>query len=416
MKTENLICRIEGHGKLAIDLEENKARLYVTHGERLFEQLVVGRDYHQAPFIACRICGVCPVAHSLAAIKALEQALQVKVSPLVILLRKLMLAAQIIQSHLLHLFFLTLPDYSGYKSIPDLIKDFPSQYHLVLAIKRVTDQLLQTLTGRVIHPITPTVGGFLKLPDKEQLFSLILDFEAVLDEAEDLVAQFSQLPYPRLNFEPLQLCLSGKDSYSIEGREVISSQKLSFKPEFYQKFIKEEVKFDSAAKYSKIGSKGFMVGALSRLNLQERYLHLRAKKALEKSEIDLPLKNPFLNNFAQSVEVLHFLEEILRTLYYLSKEENIWKEEILRPVVKKMGEGAAAIEAPRGTLYYWFKIENEQVVGCDIITPTAQNLTCIEQSANLLLAWNKDKTPQRKQRLVEMLIRAFDPCITCSVH
>jgi sulfhydrogenase subunit alpha len=413
---EQLICRIEGHGQLQLDLFCNQARLQIDEGERLFEQLVIGRDYQEAPFIAARICGVCPVAHSLAAIKALEAALNIRVNQLVVWLRKLMLAAQIIQSHLLHLVFLVLPDYSGQSSAADLVKNFPDQYHLVLNIKRVTDQLLEIVGGRIVHPITPTPGGFLKSLDKTRLLSLILDFEQVLDEAQDLIAQFSRLPYPSMNFEPLQLCLADQNSYSFWDGDIISNTNLNFNPRFYRQFIKEEVNYDSSAKIAKISQQGFSVGALARLNLMGKFLNPQAKKMLEGSGITLPLTNPFLNNFAQSVEVLHFLEEILKILYLLAKDENLWREEILTTIKNKTGEAAAAIEAPRGTLYYWFKVENGQVAECDIITPTVQNLTCIEQAANHLLVTNKNKTPQRKYKLVEMLIRAFDPCITCSVH
>lgn len=416
IKNEKLICRIEGHGKLKIDLKKNKAKLVIDEGERLFEQLVVSRDYQEAPFIAARICGVCPVAHTLASIKALEVALDIKMSQLVLYLRKLMLYAQIIQSHLLHLFFLSLPDYAGLRSAAELISRYPSLYHLILNIKRVTDTVLETIGARVVHPITPTIGGFLKMPDRERLLSLILDFESVLDEAQDLVRTFAGLKYPKMAFDPLQLCLSDGKSYSVYEGEVVSNRSLSFDPAFYKDYIKEEVNYESSAKSSRLGREGFMVGAEARVNLRSSFLSPKAAVMLAQANMSLPLKNPFLNNFCQSLEILHFLEEMIKILYFLAKDSEIWQQEILMPVKNNSGKGAAAIEAPRGTLYYWFVVKEGKVTACDIVTPTAQNLTSLEQAANQLLKANKDQTPKRKGQLLAMLIRAFDPCITCSVH
>src|SRR3990167_9081841 len=181
------VTKIEGHGVLNIHFKECRARLEISEGERLFEAVLLGQDATRAPFITSRICGVCPTAHNLASIKAIENALSIKPDPITVELRELMLSGQIIFSHLLHLFFLVLPDYYQVASALKIAKKFPAEYHLALNLKRLSDKLLTTIGGRPIHPTTTMIGGFLKLPDKGELITLKDDIEDVLDEAQDLI-------------------------------------------------------------------------------------------------------------------------------------------------------------------------------------------------------------------------------------
>src|SRR3990167_9416871 len=135
MNLPDYVTKIEGHGVLNIHFKECKARLEVTEGERLFEAVLLDQDATRAPFITSRICGVCPTAHNLASIFAVEDALDIKVDDLTLELRKLMLSGQVIFSHLLHLFFLDLPDYYNVPSALALADKFPAEYHLALNLK-----------------------------------------------------------------------------------------------------------------------------------------------------------------------------------------------------------------------------------------------------------------------------------------
>lgn len=145
-------AKIEGHGVLKINFKEKRAEFEAEESERLIEGLLLDKDFFQAPFITSRICGICPVAHNLCSWAALEDAFKIKPSLETIILRKILLAGQIIKSHLLHLFFLVLPDYAQVKSSILLSKKYPAEFHLMLNLKRVADEIMKTVGGSSAFP------------------------------------------------------------------------------------------------------------------------------------------------------------------------------------------------------------------------------------------------------------------------
>jgi len=155
---QHYISKIEGHGYLKIDLRQNKAELIVDEGERYFEKLVIGRRFQDAHYITSRICGVCPVAHQMAAIKAVEDAFKIKVNETIISFRKILLSAQIIQSHTLHLYFLALPDYLGLDSTLSLADKDPKKLKAALNLKHFADEVNTHIFSSgytiAINPIT----------------------------------------------------------------------------------------------------------------------------------------------------------------------------------------------------------------------------------------------------------------------
>src|SRR3990172_9164841 len=158
--TESLITKIEGHGSLHVDWEGRKAKLHVVEGERLFEGILVGRTAEEVHWITPRICGVCPIAHNLASVKAVEDALGIIPNPTTIVLRRLMMTGQMIQSHVLHLFFLALPDYIGLDRATELAEKDPKAFGRALRLKEVSDEIAFCVAGRNVHPTTTTIGGF----------------------------------------------------------------------------------------------------------------------------------------------------------------------------------------------------------------------------------------------------------------
>jgi coenzyme F420-reducing hydrogenase alpha subunit len=158
-----------------------------------------------------------------------------------------------------------------------------------------------------------------------------------------------------------------------------------------------------------------MVGALARLHNNRDKLNIEARKLLKKSGVKFPCHNPFYNILAQAVEVVHCFEEAIRILEKLFRREIEVGE---KNVKNRTGEGIGAIEAPRGTLFYNLKIKDSIVEKVNIITPTAQNIASLEDDLEELekLVGFKDLTLEEKQDKIKMLIRAYDPCVTCSVH
>jgi len=410
------IAKIEGHGTLHLNFDQDTAHLNIEEGERLFEGLVLNKNYTQAPWIASRICGVCPTIHNLIAIKSLENAFEVAPNYETKQLRRLMLCAQMVQSHVLHLFFLALPDYMGLNSGLSIAKTYPSQFRVALELKRISDQILEIVGGRPVHPVTTVVGGFTHYPKKEDLSQIRNRLDEVMDEAIDLIKLFDGFEYPELELEVPYLHLERGGEYSYYEGLCTDSEDNSFSAVEYEQNIVEIIKLYSTAKFSFYRGSQFIVGALARINTRHQFLRLKAKYELEHLKHSFPGSNPFLNNLAQAVEVLHFLEEaysLVDDLLELDIDGTASQQEYC----VKESQGWAVGEAPRGLLYYYFKInEKVNISECNIITPTAQNLTALELACQKLMEQTSDQPERERKHLVEMLIRTFDPCITCSVH
>lgn len=411
------IDKIEGHGSFAADIMNGRvreARFRTLEGARLFEGILIGRRFEDAPIISARICGICPVVHNLTAIKALENALGVKPSQEVVILRKLMEYGQIIQSHSLHLFFLSLPDFLKFKTGVKLIRRYPQKTKQALRIREFGNKLIEIIGGRSIHPLTTEVGGFKKSPSKEKLKGLLTNFDEIMASALDLENLFSQLSYPKLTRKSEFMALSSPKEYAIYEGDIRST--LGFRRPA-QKFIHkiEELKRPyELIKQARFKGQSYMVGALARLNLSSAKLNPRAKRILRKTKLKLPIQNTFYNILAQSIEVVHLLEESRKLINQVLKLnlKNLKKKYPL-----KAGEGVGAVEAPRGTLYHYYKIDQRGLIqDCNIITPTAQMIPHLEDDLKVYLRNLGKISPQNRRQEIRMLVRAYDPCMTCSTH
>lgn len=203
MTTQKFITKIEGHGELEIDFKNEKAHLLVHEGERLFEGILVGRTAEEAYFITPRICGVCPVAHNLASLAAIEDAYGIKVNETTRLLRMLMKCGQNLQSHILHLFFLALPDYLGIDSGLELETKNPTAFKNALILKDIADKIVYTVGGRNVHPVTTTIGGFHKIPNKDELQVLLNALQKTEKIAKWSAKLSLKLKYPELKTDLL---------------------------------------------------------------------------------------------------------------------------------------------------------------------------------------------------------------------
>lgn len=412
---DKYICRIEGHGYLKLNYDHAKVQLVVDEGERLFEKLLIGRPYSDAPFITARICGVCPTAHTLASINALENAFKINVNKDIETLRKVLLTGQIIQSHALHFFFLAAPDYIGLDNALELADKKPEIFKVALALKELGDDIVRTIGGRQVHPVTPQVGGFTKKFDKKDLQDLKKRIEGNMHFALETLDLAGKFKYPNFEHETQNFSLTNWGNYAFLNGKITSNTGLKTDVQNYGLNIKEKVLEYSSAKHATHNKESFMVGALSRVNLQAEKLNPKAKKAVHSfKNINFPSHNPFHINLAQAIEIVHFMEEAVQCLDSLINGRVL----ILKsPYRVKASSAAGAIEAPRGTLYHYYEIDSKGIIkDCDIITPTVQNLEDIEKNAEYILENTKDLPEEERYHLLEMLVRAYDPCITCSVH
>ena len=407
------IAKIEGHASFLADIvkgEIEKARVKVEEGARLIEGILRNRRVAELPEVSSRICGVCPIVHYLTSLKAIEDALGVGISEQTSLLRKLMMASQIITSHSLHLFFFSSADFFAIESNIDLVKKFPSETSWAIKLRDAGNKIAKTIGGRSVHPLTPTIGGFRKLPQKEDLLEISKTCAEALDEAENFANFFVKMEYPEFERKTEYISLIDNIHYTICDGKLMGHTVSDF-----LKVIREIEVPGDAEKRTTL-EQPYMVGALPRIINNNAYLNPLAKKIFLESGIQNHYYNPFYNILAQAIEVVHFLEEaIMLTNILLArgiiKEENKFQ---LSP-----GKGIGAMEAPRGTLFYEVEIDNKGIISdLNIITPTVQNLANLEKDLEEfenLKGWKELSASERKQKIA-MLIRAYDPCITCATH
>jgi coenzyme F420-reducing hydrogenase alpha subunit len=414
------IAKIEGHmGFVGHILKGDvaRAKLEVKEGARLIEGIIVGRNFQEAPLITSRICGVCPVVHNLCSIKAIESALGLKVSKETKILRRLLLAGQILQSHSLHLFFLSLPDFFKLDEEISFVEEYKKEAREAARIRNFADNLVRIIGGRAIHPVNPKVGGFGAIPKKKELEKLLNKSRAALKNILNLAEIFKDLNYPKFQRKTEFVSLSSKREYAFYEGKIRVGQTNLFLEEFLPKIEEIQSPFD-VVKRARYKGESYMVGALARINNNREQLNPRAFKLAKRFFKEKINYNTFHNIFAQAVEVVHFIEEVQKLLKkYLGR--SFKEKEILAPkkLPQKEGYGLGACEAPRGTLFhiYWIT-KSGKISGCNIITPTAQFLQNLEEDLKNFLPNLKEMPEKERKRKIKMLIRAYDPCISCATH
>jgi len=397
----NFIAKIEGHGNLNIDWDAGEVKLNIFEGERLFEGILVGRTAEEMAWITPRICGVCPTAHNLASLNAIENALGIKPSKTTVLLRDLMQCGQMIQSHVLHLFFLVLPDYIGIDRATELAPKNPAAFKDALSLKEVSDKIVQIVGGRIVHPTTTTIGGFHKVPTKSALKVLLKKLKETEDAARKTIQIFEGIEYPELKVDLKLAAQEGEYIIAVSSTDIEKKDKSLITD--YKKNIEEEVREYSTAKFSKYKGEETLVGSLARL----------AVFGSSASKIDFT--NPFHNNIAQAIETLYYHQKAIEIV------EKLLEMKINAEAIKQSSnpslKGIGSTEAPRGGLYHEVHLsQDNDIIYANIITPTVQNLTSIEKSAKALLGQTKNKSREEMEKLLTMLVRAYDPCISCSAH
>ncbi len=419
------LARIEGHAGFEGHLfggEIKKAKIEVKEGARLIEGLLVGRHFSDAPIITARICGICPVVHSLTAIKAIEDALNINVRPEITLLRKLMLWAQFIHSHTLHLFFLSFPDFLNYSDDLAILKKYSHEARLAMSIRDFGTNIIKLVGGRTVHPIAAEVGGFKKYPSAQDLKKLLIQSKEVLSPAIQLANFFKKLNYPEFHRSTTYISLSKKNEYGIYGGQIKiqnASQRppriLLQTPEKMLRQIIEASQPGEIVKRTYYQNQVYMLGALARINNNAEKLNPKAKNVLGAWFRKRPIDNSFYNILAQAVEVVHCIEECQRALRQLTKVN--WQKIKNEPARPRIGRGLGVSEAPRGTLYHYYEINSNGIITkCNIITPTAQFLNNLEDDLKVWLLKVEHLSAKERERKIKMLIRAYDPCITCATH
>ena len=411
------LTRVEGHGHIVIDTlrgELQRCELNVVEAPRFFEAMLVGRPYAQAAHLASRICGICSVAHSTVSLRAAERALGVDVSAQTERLRRLAFHGEMLDSHVLHAYLLVAPDFFGEASAIALAGKQPEVVMRALRMKRLAGDLCAALAGRHTHPVAMAVGGFRHVPTTGELAALHRRLVAAREDVQATVELYRGLDFPDFSRETEYLALHQEGGYAFIDGEIASSDGGVWPLERYAEVIHEHVVDHSTAKHARHARPAYMVGALARFRLNHDRLNPRARVAAEALGLRADCSNPYRITAAQVVEIVHCVEESI-TLCEGLIDSGVHKEPLARPT-RRSGEGVGAVEAPRGLLVHHYRIEDGLVRQANCIIPTNQNLANIEADMRGLVPEVLPLGPEAVTRRLEMLVRAYDPCISCATH
>lgn len=449
------VTRVEGHGKVTIKLDENNnvqdSRLHIVEF-RGFERFVQGRPYWEAPVLVQRLCGICPVSHHLAAAKAMDNIVGVGpkgLTPTGEKMRRLMHYGQMFQSHALHFFHLASADLLfGYDADPAIrnvigvIQKFPELATQGVMMRKYGQEIIKATAGKKIHGTGAIPGGinknlsieerdlFLKGADPMNIDKMIEWSQAAVDlfkdyfkENEDFINGFAYFPSNHLSIVredgALDLYNGLLKAVDTDGNVIMEG----VDNKDYNKYIEEEVKSWSYMKFPYLKELGkengwYRVGPLARLNTAT---FIPTPLAQKEFEIYKEYTNGKPNNYclhthwARLIEILHSAEMIKELL----NDTDLQSDNL---VVKgeKTNEGVGIIEAPRGTLFHHYEINDDDTIKmANLIVSTTNNNEPMNRSVNLvaknMMNGQKEITEGMKNA-VEVAIRAYDPCLSCATH
>jgi coenzyme F420-reducing hydrogenase alpha subunit len=413
------LTRVEGHGNIHISVKNGKlaeATWAVIETPRFFEVMVKGISAERAPFLTSRICGICSISHSLASIRALERAMEIEPPETARIIRLLAMHGETLSSHALHLFFLAAPDFLNVPSAVPIMQSHPEIVEAGLMLKELGNTLSIVTTGRATHPVSLVLGGVSKAPSKQQLKDLkkmIAERKPALDKT---TAFFRTLTLPDFVRETEFISLRNGTSYPYIGGDLVSTDGVVHDENDYLLMTNEYLTDFSTSKFTKVSRQSSAAGSLARFNNNYDLLGPRAREAAASFGLEPVCHNPFMNNVAQLVECHQIIEEAETIIDRLLDDD---LRDIRVDYKPKAGSATGAVEAPRGVLYHHMETDDEgKVTKADCIIPTTQNNANIHYDLHALAeqALAEGKSEQETEKLCVMLVRSYDPCISCSVH
>ncbi len=421
------LTRVEGHGNIVVDVKEGRletCRLDIVEAPRFFEGVLRGRTVFEAQHITSRICGICSCGHTLASIQAAEDALGITPSDQTIKLRKLLLHFEILDSHILHIYLLAAPDLLGVKSFVPLIDTHANVVRRALRMKKVCNDVCDILVGRHVHPISAIVGGFTKLPRERDLDAMLNLLSGMQPDMNATVELAATLKFPEFERDTEYVGLVSDDSeYPLLMGDIGSTDGVRMHKNDYKKLTNEFVVAHSSAKHTKLSRSSYAVGALARFNLNYEKLHPRAREVAAAINLKPKCINPYLNTAAQLIESVHCLEEAIAIVEFFKSKGVNYDEEILvglneqSKIPVRAGNGVGAVEVPRGVLFHNYSIDDKGIIiDANCVIPTNQNLSNIERDMEKLVPEIVARSDDEITLALEMLVRAYDPCISCSTH
>ncbi len=417
IRTEAL-ARVEGEGEMYVRVRGDEVldvELRIYEPPRLFEALLRGRSFTEAPDITARVCGICPVAYQMSACEAMEDALGVSIPDEVRVLRRLIYCGEWLESHSLHLYMLHAPDFLGYESAFAMAREHGEIVERGLRTKKAGNQLIVTIGGREIHPINVRVGGFYRAPDRRDLEPLRDQLarareEAVRDRALDRVAALPRAG-ARLRIRGLALARRASTRSTAGGsspRAASTSKSEGSTIRSRKSRCRIRTPFTAACGVAAPTSLGRWPASTSTSTGSRRPL----AEAAEEAGIGSGCRNPFQSIVVRAVEILYACDEAVRLIDAYEPPDPPAIEPRARAAV-----GHGVTEAPRGLLYHRYELGDEgEIRTARIVPPTSQNQRTIEEDLHEFVQRNLELDDDELTLRCEQTIRNYDPCISCATH
>jgi NAD-reducing hydrogenase large subunit len=441
------VTRVEGHGKVTILLDDDnqvqQARLHIVEF-RGFERFILGRPYWECPVLVQRLCGICPVSHHLAAAKAMDQIAGVdRLTPTAEKMRRLMHYGQMFQSHALHFFHLCSPDLLfGFDADPlirnviGVARKFPALAVQGVMMRKFGQEIIKATAGKKIHGTGAIPGGINKNLSIAERDAFLKDMDQMLEWSRGSVKIARDYTLEHLSelagfgsFDSNHLSLVRADgamdlyhgnlrAIDAEGGKIFDQVDYNG----YSNYLAEEVKPWSYMKFPFIKSIGpekgwYRVGPLARINTCD-FIDTpeaeAARKDFRAATNNKPCNVTMAYHWTRMIELLHSAEKI-RDL--LNDPDLQGTDLVVRG--ERRPEGVGLIEAPRGTLFHHYRVdENDQITMCNLIVSTTNNNTpmnlAVEKVAREYLSGTE--ITEGLLNRVEVAIRAYDPCLSCATH
>lgn len=439
------VSRIEGHAKITIQLDDSgkveNAELHVTQ-VRGFEKLTEGRPYYEMPGITARICGICPISHSLASAKACDAIMAVRIPPAAQKLRELIHCAQFVQSHALSFFYLSSPDlimgmdsFPATRNVLGIIQSHPELARDGIDLRKFGLQVIETLAQERVHSSWIVPGGvkagltlsardriFAELPKAKEIAERTLQFyKSALEAWKEIVPRFGCFPsmYAGLVNSKGNLQLyDGLLRFRGANGEIVAD---CIPGEAYAEWIGEASLKNSYLKAPFFKPEGvpgmYRVGPLARLNVADRFGTAKADTELKDfhERYGQPAHSAFLYHHARLIEVIYALERMEQLL----ADRAILDEHVRATAGVNALEGVGMIEAPRGVLIHHYKVNPEgAILWANLIVATGHNNQAMNQSVKqVAMEYVRGaKIEEGMLNRVSAVVRAYDPCLSCSTH
>jgi len=441
------ISRVEGHGKITLLMDDEgrvqQARLHIVEF-RGFEKFVQGRPYWEAPVMVQRLCGICPVSHQLAAAKALDRVVgATPPPPSADKMRRLMHYGQIVQSHALHFFMLGSPDLLfgfdaevGRRNIVAVAEKYPDVARQGVLLRKWGQEVIRHTSGKRVHGTGAVPGGINKLLSEAERDAILADADQMVDWSKAAVelakrlaaanereyAEFGlfrsslmSLVRPDGGFEFYDGALRVRDEDGAILFDQIPDQD-------YDKLIREEVKSWSYLKFPYLQSRGreegwYKVGPLARVqncDFIPTPLAEAERRAFVAATAGKINHAPLAYHWTRMIEMLH-AAELIRELIV---DPDLLSGERMGSGPRGRG-GVGIIEAPRGTLIHHYEVgEDDLITMCNLIVSTTHNNQAMNEAVRAVARRDLDGKEITEGLLnhLEVVIRAFDPCLSCSTH